>query len=520
MDQRLNVPMSRRDLLARVVRASSVLVVGQFLPAGLLSGCVPVAPVKDTVVVAHGSPGTQLDPHQLTETQSALRHCYETLVDNDDDMKLYAKLATSWEPVDPTTWKFVLRQGVKFHNGEKFNAEAVKLSLERIVNPDTKSAQFTYLSPVQKVDIVDEYTVLVRTSTPFGALVKNLTYTGAILPPSYAKLDAAAIAQKAIGTGPWKLIEFKKGEQWSFEANPDYWGPKGNAKKLIFKEVREPSTRVAMLRSGEADLIGGITPDQEAELAKDPNIVISKKGGVSTRYLLFNNSRKPFDDKRVRLAINLAIDTAAICNTILKGRSVPVIAPLGPAVFGHNPNLKPYGYDPERAKKLLAEAGYANGFTITLLYFAGNLNPAEDQVAQAVTDYLAKVGIKVVLDAKEVQTVVPFLTSHNYDFNQAAWMPASADADLGLYVPYRSVPDGNRAFYKNAEVDRLLDEGRAETDQSKREKLYMRAQELLWEDVPYAWMFNDMECLAMRKNLKNVSARPDTRVALYAPNLE
>jgi peptide/nickel transport system substrate-binding protein len=290
---------------------------------------------------------------------------------------------------------------------------------------------------------------------------------------------------------------------------------------VIFKEIKEANTRMAALRAGEADVINGISPDQEEALARDPNVVISRKGpAVMTRYLLFNNGRKPFDDKRVRQATFMATDREGLAKTVLRGRGMVGKAPISPAVFGHNPNLKPWPYDPERAKKMLAEAGYPNGFTVTLMQWAGNLYTADDLVAQALIEQLGNVGITVKLDVKEVQTGVAMLIAHNYDFNIAAWVPMTADGDQALFSPYRSIPGGNRSFYKNEEVDRLLDEGRASPDQTQREKVYLRAQELLWEDVPYAWLFHDVEALAMRKNLKGVVARPDNMVRLFEAAIE
>jgi len=517
----INARIGRRTLISRLLRTSGALALGVGLPSGVVTSGYAGAAKKDTVVAALGAPGNVADPHQLTELQHAVRHIYEPLVVRDDELKLKPNLAVGWEIVDPKTWKFTLRKDVKFHNGEKFTAEAVKFSLERIVNPDTKSPQAAYLAPLEKVDIVDDYTVLIRTKTPFGALLPNLSYTGHMLPASYAKLDLKTIGEKATGTGPFKLVEFKKGEAWTMEANMDYWGTKPKVNKVVFKEIKEANTRMAALRAGEADVINGISPDQEEALARDPNVVISRKGpAVMTRYLLFNNGRKPFDDKRVRQATFMATDREGLAKTVLRGRGMVGKAPISPAVFGHNPNLKPWPYDPERAKKMLAEAGYPNGFTVTLMQWAGNLYTADDLVAQALIEQLGNVGITVKLDVKEVQTGVAMLIAHNYDFNIAAWVPMTADGDQALFSPYRSIPGGNRSFYKNEEVDRLLDEGRASPDQTQREKVYLRAQELLWEDVPYAWLFHDVEALAMRKNLKGVVARPDNMVRLFEAAIE
>jgi peptide/nickel transport system substrate-binding protein len=473
-------------------------------------GC-GVTKKKDTITVAMNNLEQILDPQKLTTVHSEFRHIYEPLVERDANMKLVGKLAESWEVVDPNTWKFNLRKGVKFHNGEEFTAESVKFTLERVLNPETKSGQTFLFTLIDKVEVADKNTAIIRTKSPFGALLANLSAYGEMLPPSAAN-DPKVFTERPTGTGPYKFVEFKKGEQWVMEVNPNYWGTKGKVGRVIFRSIMEDATRVAALQAGEIDVMRVVPPDKVDPITKDANLVYSRVPSVVTRYLMFNNKKKPLGDVRVRQAFGYGIDRFSIHKNILKGRGSVAKAPLSPPVFGHNPNLEPYPYDPKKAKELLAKAGLGGGFEAVNLYFTGNYYPVDDQVAQAIAEQMGQVGVRVKLDAKENQAGLVFIRAHNYDMNQAGWATLTGDADFGLYLHFRSIPDGNRPWYENAEVDKLLDQAKAETDQAKREKLYWQVQDILWKEAPYIWLWHDDSDLAMRKNVKGVAARPDQLV--------
>jgi peptide/nickel transport system substrate-binding protein len=466
---------------------------------------------RDTLTVAMNNLEQAIDPQRLTNVQSEFRHIYEPLVERDATMKLVGRLAESWELVDPRTWKFNLRKGVKFHNGEEFTAESVKFTLERVINPDTKSGQAFLFTLIDKVEVADKNTAIIRTKSPFGALLANLSAYGGMLPPS-AATDSKILTERPTGTGPYKFVEFKKGEQWVLEANPDYWGTKAKVPRVIYRSIMEDSTRVAALQAGEIDVMRVVPPDKVDVVTKDSNLVYSKVPSVVTRYLMFNNKKKPLDDIRVRQAFAYGIDRFTIHKSILKGRGSVAKAPLSPPVFGHNPNLEPYPYDPKKAKALLEQAGLGGGFETVNMYFTGNYYPVDDQVAQAIAEQMGAIGVKVKLDAKENQAGLVFIRAHNYDMNQAGWATLTGDPDFGLYLHFRSIPEGNRPYYENPAVDKLLDEAKAETDQSKREKLYWQVQEILWKEEPYVWLWHDDSDLAMRKNVKGVAPRPDQLV--------
>lgn len=505
--------LGRRRLTRRqALKVGARVGVGLAGLAGLggMVGC-GVTKKKDTITVAMNNLEQILDPQKLTTVHSEFRHIYEPLVERDANMKLVGKLAESWEVVDPNTWKFNLRKGVKFHNGEEFTAESVKFTLERVLNPETKSGQTFLFTLIDKVEVADKNTAIIRTKSPFGALLANLSAYGEMLPPSAAN-DPKVFTERPTGTGPYKFVEFKKGEQWVMEVNPNYWGTKGKVGRVIFRSIMEDATRVAALQAGEIDVMRVVPPDKVDPITKDANLVYSRVPSVVTRYLMFNNKKKPLDDVRVRQAFGYGIDRFSIHKNILKGRGSVAKAPLSPPVFGHNPNLEPYPYDPKKAKELLAKAGLGGGFEAVNLYFTGNYYPVDDQVAQAIAEQMGQVGVRVKLDAKENQAGLVFIRAHNYDMNQAGWATLTGDADFGLYLHFRSIPDGNRPWYENAEVDKLLDQAKAETDQAKREKLYWQVQDILWKEAPYIWLWHDDSDLAMRKNVKGVAARPDQLV--------
>jgi len=505
--------LGRRRLTRRqALKVGARVGVGLAGLAGLggMVGC-GVTKKKDTITVAMNNLEQILDPQKLTTVHSEFRHIYEPLVERDANMKLVGKLAESWEVVDPNTWKFNLRKGVKFHNGEEFTAESVKFTLERVLNPETKSGQTFLFTLIDKVEVADKNTAIIRTKSPFGALLANLSAYGEMLPPSAAN-DPKVFTERPTGTGPYKFVEFKKGEQWVMEVNPNYWGTKGKVGRVIFRSIMEDATRVAALQAGEIDVMRVVPPDKVDPITKDANLVYSRVPSVVTRYLMFNNKKKPLGDVRVRQAFGYGIDRFSIHKNILKGRGSVAKAPLSPPVFGHNPNLEPYPYDPKKAKELLAKAGLGGGFEAVNLYFTGNYYPVDDQVAQAIAEQMGQVGVRVKLDAKENQAGLVFIRAHNYDMNQAGWATLTGDADFGLYLHFRSIPDGNRPWYENAEVDKLLDQAKAETDQAKREKLYWQVQDILWKEAPYIWLWHDDSDLAMRKNVKGVAARPDQLV--------
>src|SRR6266516_1649048 len=431
---------------------------------GLLAGGVQAQP-RPVVVVQSGEAAT-LDWHMHCDKNAHEpdRQIFDTLLRRDlKTLKLEGNLAESWRLLNETTWQFKLRRGIKFHNGEPFDAAAVKFSVERMLNPAQGAPGRTSIASIDHVDVVDPYTVNVVTKTPFPLLPVRMSPdhcgTVGIVPPKYlAQVGDAGFAVKPVGTGPFKFVEWVKDERLVLEANKDYHRGAPAIERLVFRPVPELTTRVAALVSGQADLVSDIPPDQTGKIQSSGNahVEISSLGGFvimvkMTNYLMPG----PWQDVRVRKAINYAIDMDTIIKTVLEGYGVALGVPLEKEAFGFNPNIKWYGYDPERAKTLLREAGHPNGFEMTL--HAPNRRYMNDievmqAMAQLLPAYLVAWGGAGVFDGD-------LLTS-------------SLNSKSAL------------AIFKNEALDKMLEDAQATNDPERRKAIYFKAQELIYEEAP------------------------------------
>ena len=283
-------------------------------------------------------------------------------------MEFVPALATEWSTSeDGRTWTFRLREGVKFHDGADFNAEAVKYNFERILDPEIGSPRRSMIEMVEKVEVVDEYTVAITTKTPFGPFLAQISsYNLGMLSPTTAGERGKGYAQNPAGTGPFKLKAWEPGDTLIFEANQDYWGGKPAIDELVFRVVPEDSTRIMLLKSGDVDAIAGVPAFEVETLKGDQNVVLISLPGFRTIYVGMNCQQKPFDDPRVRQAVNYAIDRQAIVDHLLRGVATVGVGPESTSIPGSVKDLPPYGRDVEKAKALLAEAGYPDGFSTVM----------------------------------------------------------------------------------------------------------------------------------------------------------
>jgi peptide/nickel transport system substrate-binding protein len=419
------------------------------------------------------------------------RQIFDTLLRrNLKTLQLEGNLAESWRVVNDTTWQFKLKRNVKFHNGEPFDAAAVKFSIERMLNPKQGAPGRTSIATIDHVDVVDPYTVNVITKAPFPLLGVRMSPghcgTVGIVPPKYlAQVGDAAFAVKPVGTGPYKFVEWVKDERLVLEANKDYHRGAPAIERLIFRPVPELTTRVAALMSGQADLVSDIPPDQTGKIQSSGNahVEISSLGGFvimvkMTNYLMPG----PWQDVRVRKAINYAIDMDTIIKTVLEGYGVVLGVPLEKEAFGFNPNIKWYGYDPERAKTLLREAGYANGFEMTL--HAPNRRYMNDiEVMQAMAQMLNKVAIKAKVEVWE-QSI--YTTKWRKRELLPAYMTAWGGAGVfdGDLLTSSLHSKSALAIFKDETLDKMLEEAQATNDPERRKAIYGKAQELIYEQAP------------------------------------
>jgi peptide/nickel transport system substrate-binding protein len=462
--------------------------------SGMLLCLVPLASAqpKPVVVVQSGEAAT-LDWHMHCDKNAHEpdRQIFDTLLRrNIKTLQLEGNLAESWRTLNDTTWQFKLKRNVKFHNGEPFDAAAVKFSIERMLNPKQGAPGRTSIATIDHVDVIDPYTVNVVTKAPFPLLPVRMSPghcgTVGIVPPKYlAQVGDAGFAVKPVGTGPFKFVEWVKDERLVLEANKDYHRGAPAIERLIFRPVPELTTRVAALMSGQADLVSDIPPDQTGKIQSSGNahVEISSLGGFvimvkMTNYLMPG----PWQDVRVRKAINYAIDMDTIIKTVLEGYGVVLGVPLEKEAFGFNPNIKWYGYDPEKAKALLREAGYANGFEMTL--HAPNRRYMNDiEVMQAMAQMLSKVGIKAKVEVWE-QSV--YTTKWRKRELLPAYMTAWGGAGVfdGDLLSSSVHSKSALAIFKDEALDKMLEEAQATNDPERRKAIYWKAQELIYEQAP------------------------------------
>jgi ABC-type oligopeptide transport system substrate-binding subunit len=322
------------------------------LPAGLAIG--------QDLVIAQGADITTLDPTQATQIHNLnlFYNIYDALVtwDPKDIGKLVPELAVSWRSVDPLTWQFKLRQGVSFHNGESFNADAVKFTVDRLI---TKGVHQVYggFSTIERADVVDAYTINIVTSKPDPILVKRFAgYGGQILPPQYIKqVDWKTFAIKPVGTGPYKFVEWVKDDRVVLEANPTYWRGAPKIKKVVWRPIPDNFARVAALTRGEAQIITKVIPDHVSQVEKAGCCRVEHTLTNLVTVYLVNAQKGPLANTKVRQALNYAVDKDKIIKELYKGYAIPIGSGIPNTDFGYNAKIKPYPYDPARARQLLAE---------------------------------------------------------------------------------------------------------------------------------------------------------------------
>lgn len=469
------------------------------------------------VVIAQTRDITGLDYGLVsqTETQNISNNIFDTLVRINDDLDYEPSIAESWETIDENTWVFNLREGVKFTNGEVLDAKAVKYSLDRIMNPEVKSPQASRLSLVETVEAPDAKTIVIKTTEPYAALLNIMTLMFIVPPEAVEEMGNESFGQKPIGSGPFIFEEFVAGEKVVLTANKDYWKGAPKIDKLVFRPITEASTRVASLKTGEVDIIVAIPPNNLQELQNDENIKTTAKTGVML-YLGLDALSPPLDNVKVRQAINYAIDVELIVDSILLGTAKPMAGPVFEITKGFNSGIKPYSYDVEKAKQLLKEAGYEDGFTMQLASPAqgveGTTNTLE--VAQAIAAQLSEVGIMVELDITDPATQFERYRNREFQSYLFTW-DTQVEPDRYLYSLFDS--DARGYYYKNTDIDQMLRKGRTTMDQVEREEIYKEIHKLLYEDAPWGFLYNQEAYYGYRSNVK-FEAPVDGMI--YAYNIE
>ena len=454
--------VTRREMLRLAAAGGAAALTG--LPLG------PARAAAPELVI-----GMSLDPGHLDPRVEAggpgwsiFSHMFDGFVFRDERTNPIPWLVAKWEQASPTVLRWHLRKGVKFHNGEDFTAESVKFSLEQYAAPTSRSPWKTRIGVIREYRIQDPHTIDLVTERPN-----------------------------------------RPGQHVVMQAHPGYWGKRPAFSQMRFRFIPENGTRLAALEAGEVMVVNNVPPDQISRLRANPNlrVIISPTNRVI--FIALRTDRKPFNDKRVRQALNYAIDREALSKGIMGGLAPIAKAPLPESVFGAHPSLPPYQYDPERAKKLLVEAGAAGA-----PFFLGVPNGRyllDKQVGEAIAGYLEAVGLQVKFESPLWSSFVNEVTKYErskYDGFMFGWGVTTGEPDQLMGDHFHSTAV-KRTLYANPEVDRLINEARENFDEARVRAAYLRAQEIVWDECPWIWLLEQPDINAVNKRLKWTAGRRD-----------
>ena len=490
-----------------------------------LSGCAADTPSGSTPAPAPGESGApaaeakhltiavvndviSLDPavkDSSSEMQMA-SHLYDPLVDYDADLTKKPGLAESWEILDDgVTWEFKLRQGVKFSNGNDFNADDVVFSFERIMNDPTLEMG-VYLMRLQEVKKIDDYTVQLVTKIPYPVFAGSLVHIMMLDKETCEGLSSEEISANPVGTGRYRLVEHVKESYIKLERNDEYWGELPEAETVEFRVIANAATRTTALLNGEVDFISNIPVMDVDRLKGDEKVQVVTNPSLSCSYMGFDllnetgsagtDDPNPLMDVKVRQALYHAIDIEAIINTVMNGYATVANSYMPSICVGYDPDIQRPAYDPELAKQLLTEAGYADGFHLRI-DARSDSDMNADQVAQAIASYLEKVGVKTEVNLLPRASFYEKVDAENLQssFFLAGWGDGSGEGMVifnDMLYTYNGKPgmgEGNKGHYSNAEVDALLDQASVEPDKDKRAALVEQVDQIARDEAAYIPLF-------------------------------
>jgi ABC-type transport system substrate-binding protein len=493
------------------------------LVALVVAALLAVSAAQGTLIIAQGTDPTNLDPALATDSPSATvnSHIFETLFELTAEGTIEPRLATSYAvSADGLTWTLDIRQGVTFHDGTPLTAQDVKASLDRFIDPANAYTFRFLLSRIQGVEVVGDHQVQINLASVFAPLLAHFTHSSTAIVKVGLDHDVTPV-----GTGPFEFVSWERGQRVDLKRYEGYWGDKPGIEGLRFLAVPEGTTRMALVETGEAHVAVRVPPQDIARLNANPNVTVQNVSSLRTIYIYFNHTMAPFDDVRVRQAVNYAVNKEEIAEFVLGGAVRPSDAPISPGIFGYTP-VGNYAYDPERAKALLAEAGFPNGLSTTL--YSPNGRYLQDiQISEAIQSQLAEVGIDATIETLEwaaylAKTNVPAV-DNEVPFAMLGWGTVTGDADYGLYALFHTsqhVPSGsNRAFYSNTVVDALLDEARSNPNPSLREQLYADAMQLIWDEAAWLFLHSETQLVAVRDGVQGLIIHPTERYLAHGASL-
>lgn len=441
------------------------------------------------LTIALSSNVNTLDPFKSTTVGtdlSVIAHVYTPLVDRGPDLKLRPGLATKWEAIGDTTWRFTLREGVTFSNGEKLDAEAVKWNVERVLDPKTAARNKPWFAAIKEVKVVSPTVVEFVSASAYPDLPDQMAMFF-LMPPKWTAENNPSVT--ALGSGPYELVRFSSGDRIELKARAGYWGDKPAFDKVTFRIIPEDSSRIAALLAGDVDFISTFPTSELARIKKSGKAEADAIAGTRGMFIKLNALKEPFkDNPKLWRALNLAIDRKAINNGLLDGLGqVSACQPLSPVYFGYNPDLKPVSYDPAQAKKLLAEAGFPSGLSMELEVPTGRYLLASD-ISQVVASQLGEIGVKVKLVELEFgafmnKYIVGRKLSDSAYFG-LAWPTLDAGGLLNFWEK-----ENPQAYWESDSFTDGAKAARSTNDPAKRQELYLKLTAQLCEASPSIFMF-------------------------------
>lgn len=486
------------------------------------------------LIIGRGGDTVGLDPIAQTdgETFKVTENIFDTLVGFEEtNTNIVPSLAESWEIAkDGLTYTFKLRQGVKFHDGSDFNAEAVAFNFERWMdksNPLHSKEGYEYYNDmfggykgdethvIAGVKAVDANTVEFKLNRPLAPFIQNLGMSCFAIasPKALKEMGPEKFNENPVGTGPFVFKEWKRNDTITLEKNPTFWNqgfPKLD--KLVFKVIPENTSRLTALTSGEIDLMDGLNPDDAQTVKDNKELQLILRPSMNIGFVGFNVEKKPLDNPKVREALSYAINKPAIIEAFFAGLGIPAVNPMPPSIWGHNGNIKDREFNLDKAKQLLAEAGHPNGFKIKFwaMPVARPYMPDGVKIAEAIQQDLKKIGVEAEIVTMEWATYLAKTKKGEQEMFMLGWTGDNGDPDnfLATLLDKNNIGGNNRTRWANEEAHKLLIQAQSATTKEEREKLYLQVQEIIFKDVPMVPLAHSTPALAAKANVINYVPHP------------
>jgi peptide/nickel transport system substrate-binding protein len=476
------------------------------------------------LVIAIPSPVLSLDPTSYRDriTQTVLKNIFDSLTTRDAEMNVVPQLAESWRVLDDTSWEFRLRKGVRFHNGDPFTAEDVKYTLERVIQEGSitgnTSPRKSLLAPISGIHIVDRHRLHIQTRRPWAILPLMLSLQEIVPKRLMEAVGHAGFERNPVGTGPFQFVRKEGNNDLVLSRFSDYYGgspdnPPVQAARLqiiIFRTVPSNVEQIAMLKRGECDIISNVPPGSIPILKQNPKIEVLSCPPTRSYFCEINCSRSPFNNPKIRLALNYAVDKRALVGHLLKGYGAVLPTILLPNAFSYHPSLAPYPYRPEKAKQMLAEADFPNGYRIRIVSPVDKLG-----FASSVSSFLTRIGLRCSIDPIRGSRPKSYGKDAGWDLFVTSWGNSTLDPVDILVAKLGSNETENFSMYKNTEVDHLLYLAEETPDTGTRSAYYRKVQEIVHRDAPMIFGYAADEFFGLTGRVKNFVPSPSGMMNMH-----